>query len=74
VWSAEREWIWAPYMETEVGSPWIAPFHGEPVRGQRGGGGGRVELGREGGVGWRGRARTVAEPCGEAVDAHDIGL
>jgi hypothetical protein len=42
VWSAEREWIWAPYMETEVG--------------------------------WRGRARTVAEPCGEAVDAHDIGL
>jgi hypothetical protein len=38
------------------------------------GGGGRVDLGRECGVGWRGRARTVAEPCGEAVDAHDIGL
>jgi hypothetical protein len=38
------------------------------------GGGGSVDWGREGGVGWRGRARTVAEPCGEAVDAHDIGL
>jgi hypothetical protein len=63
VWSAEREWIWAPYMETEVGSPWIAPFHGEPVRGQRGGGGesgsgervwGWVEAGARGGGGGAG--------------------
>jgi hypothetical protein len=23
---------------------------------------------------WRGRARTVAKPCGEDVDAHGIGL
>jgi hypothetical protein len=26
------------------------------------------------GVGWRGRARTVAKACGEVVDAHGIGL
>jgi hypothetical protein len=35
---------------------------------------GSRDLGRECGVGWRRRARTVAEPCGEAVDAHSIGL
>jgi hypothetical protein len=28
---------WRP----RLGSPWTAPFHGEPVRGWRGGGGGR---------------------------------
>jgi hypothetical protein len=33
-----------------------------------------VAIGVACGVGWRGRARTVAEVCGEIVDAHDIGL
>jgi hypothetical protein len=32
------------------------------------------DLGRECGVGWRGRARRMAEPCVEAVDDHGIGL